>query len=180
MCLENKASERMTSADVQAYIDAQGLDATLVHDIGHTPTVSDAARALGVHTDQIVKTLLFLLKLDTDDGSELTPLLVISNGTNRVDKKAIAQKYNIGKKRVRLASPDIVLNVLGYPAGGVPPFAHKNDVAVVLDQSVIDVRERFDGVIYAGGGDDATMMKLTVDELISVTKAEIVPVSAAD
>jgi prolyl-tRNA editing enzyme YbaK/EbsC (Cys-tRNA(Pro) deacylase) len=118
----------LTTRDVQSFIDARGLGARLIRDIGHTPTVPAAAAALGVHPDQIVKTLLFLLDTGSAAGGESDPLVVISNGTNRVDKKALASRFGIGKKRVRLAPPEVVLSVLGYPAGGVPPFAHRNCV----------------------------------------------------
>ncbi len=170
-------AETLTTADVQEFIDDRGLQASLISGIGHTPTVPAAADALGVHPDQIVKTLLFMLKTDAAPSGEREPLVVISNGTNRVDKKPLAQRFSIGKRRVQLAAPEVVLEVLGYPAGGVPPFAHRNTVPVIVDQSVVDLQQTYDGVIYAGGGDDTTMMKLSVAELLEVVQPEILAVS---
>ena len=144
--------DTLTVEDVQDYIGAKGLHARLISDIGHTPTVPAAADALGVHPDQIIKTLLFLLRTDASPDGEPEPIVVISNGTHRVDKKALAQRFAIGKKRVKLAPAEVVLEVLGYPAGGVPPFAHRGNIPVIVDQSVVDLRDRFDDVIYAGGG----------------------------
>lgn len=172
-------SDTLTTRDVQAFIDAQGVRARLISDIGHTPTVPAAAEALGVHPDQIVKTLLFLLNRPTETASEPEPIIVISNGTNRVDKKALARRFDIGNKRVKLAPPDVVLSLLGYPAGGVPPFAHRNSVPTIVDQSVVDLRDRFDDRIYAGGGDDLTMMELTVTDLLRIVQPEILTVSDA-
>jgi len=47
----------------------------------------------------------------------------------------------------------------------------------LLDASVMAVAEQFAGVIYGGGGDDRTMMKLTVAELLRVVQPQILAVS---
>ena len=170
-------STSLTTRDVQNYISAHGIRAHLIRDIGHTPTVPAAAEALGVHSDQIVKTLLFLLQRPSDENTQPEPIVVISNGTNHVDKKALARRFNVGAKRVKLAPPEVVLELLGYPAGGVPPFAHRTQVFTIVDQSVADLSDRFGGRIFAGGGDDVTMMELTVTDLLAVTEPEILAVS---
>jgi prolyl-tRNA editing enzyme YbaK/EbsC (Cys-tRNA(Pro) deacylase) len=164
--------------DVQAFIEENELHARLIRDIGHTPTVPKAAEALGVHPDQIVKTLLFLVSKAGTVDDEPQPIVVISNGTSRVDKKALAAYFGVGKKRVKLAPPQVVLQILGFPAGGVPPVAHRTSVPVILDQSVIAVAERFDGLVYAGGGDDVTMMEVTVADIRRCLQPEILVVSA--
>lgn len=173
------AMNTLTTQDVQDFIDGQELSARLIRDIGHTPTVPDAAEALGVHPDQIIKTLLFLVRTDTSPAGEPEAVVVISNGTNRVDKKALAAYYGVGKKRVRLAPPDVVVDLLGYPAGGVPPFGHRTTVPVLMDSSIVELQDRFDDRIYAGGGDDVTMMELTVTELERVLSPAVVNLSEA-
>lgn len=167
----------LAAADVQAYIDRHGIAARLIDDVGHTPTVPAAAAALGVEPDQIVKTLLFLLDLRREAGAAPQPVVVISNGESRVDKRLLAQRHGVGAKRVRLAPPEIVLDVLGYAAGGVPPFGHRSEIPTIVDASLMELRERYAGRIYAGGGDDRTMMELTVDELLRVLRPEILAVS---
>lgn len=167
------STDMLTADDVQTFIQAHGLRARLIRDVGHTPTVPAAAEALGVHPDQIVKTLLFLVDTGSTASDEPEPLVVISNGTNRVDRKPIAERFGVGKKRVKLASADVVLDRLGYPAGGVPPFAHRYAVPVLLDQSVVELRDRFGDRIYAGGGDDVTMMELTVTELMQIVQPDV-------
>ena len=66
-----------------------------------------------------------------------------------------------------------MLDLLGYAAGGVPPFGHRTALPVIVDAGILNLRRRYDGVIYGGGGDDRTMMKLTVDELLRVTGGEV-------
>lgn len=164
-----------TPADLQAFIDEQGISARLVSELGETPTVLAAAAALGVESDQIIKTLLFLI--ERPGAAERAPVVVISNGEAHVDKALIAAHFGVGKKRVNLAPAPTVLDLLGYPAGGVPPFGHRTRLPVIVDAAVVALEERFGGVIYGGGGDDRTMMELTVTELLRVTTPLILAVN---
>lgn len=156
--------------DLQAYIDERGIAAELIDGLGDTPTVPAAAAALGVEAEQIIKTLLFLV--DQQDAAR-KPVVVISYGEKRVDKGLLAQHWGVSKKRVTLAPADVVLDLLGYAAGGVPPFGHRTSLPVIIDAGIPNLRQRYAGVIYGGGGDDRTMMKLTVDELLRVTGGEV-------
>lgn len=159
-----------TPDDLQAYLDEYEINARLIRDIGDTPTVLAAAQALGVESEQIIKTLLFLVRVPASEEREA--VIVISNGESRVDKRVVTERFGVGKKRVKLAPPDQVLALLGYPAGGVPPFGHSSRVPVIIDAPVFELAERHDGVIFGGGGDEKTMMRLTVGELLRVTQAE--------
>ena len=83
----------------------------------------------------------------------------------------MTRRYGVGKKRAKLAPADVVLDLLGYPAGGAPPFGHRTRVPVIIDESMLALANCHDGVIF-GGGDDKTMMRLTVSELIRVTQVD--------
>lgn len=163
----------LTPADLTHFIAENAIRARLISDIGETPTVPAAAAALGVGTERIIKTLLFLV--ETPDAPEPRPVVVISNGESRVEKRPLADRFGVGKKRVKLASPEVVLAVLGYPAGGVPPFGHRTPLPVLLDQAIADFGT--DALVYGGGGDDRSMLELTTGELLRVTKPEILPLS---
>jgi prolyl-tRNA editing enzyme YbaK/EbsC (Cys-tRNA(Pro) deacylase) len=158
-------------------IAEQGIAAQLIRDIGDTPTVPAAASALGVEADRIIKTLLFLVQLPGEGTNRSQPLLVISCGEHRVDHRSLADHMGVGKKRVKLAPPAVVLELLGYPAGGVPPFGHRTTLPVLLDEALL--RFAGDATIYGGGGDDVTMLALTVDELLRVVEPTILPLSEA-
>ena len=165
---------RYTTVDLQRFLDAHAIQAELLPDLGHTPTVPAAAQALGVEADQIVKTLLFLIEAP---GADATPVVVISHGERRVDKGLLAARFGVSKKRVTLAPAEVVLATLGYPAGGVPPFGHLTPLPVIVDASVQALAARHAGVIFGGGGDDRTMLRLTVAEVLRVTGAEVLAVS---
>lgn len=166
-----------TPNDLQAYLNARQIPAQLIGELGDTPTVPAAAAALGVESDQIVKTLLFLVEMPGEPTAPPQPVVVISHGERRVDKKRLADYWGVGAKRVKLASAELVLELIGYPAGGVPPLGHKTPLPVILDASVLAASERFGGIIYGGGGDDRTMLKVSLADLLKEIQPTIVAVS---
>ena len=87
-----------TSEDLQHFIETHDIDATILPMEGHTPTVSDAARELGVKTDQIIKSLVFM--------AAGQPLLVIGNGLSRVDRKKLAVHLGVCQKKVKFATAE--------------------------------------------------------------------------
>lgn len=141
--------------------------------VGETPTVPAAALALGVATEQIVKTLVFQI---SRSGEAAQPIVVISHGEQRVDRGKLAAHLGIAKSRINFAPTDVVLAQIGYPAGGVPPFGHRTQLAIIVDASILTLEQRYGGVIFAGGGDHQSMIELNVQELLRVTQPEIVAV----
>ncbi len=124
-----------------------------------TPTVPAAAAALGVQPAQIIKSLLFLV--------QDAPVLVIACGDSPVDRRALAGRFGVGKKQIKLADAETVLAYTGYPVGGVPPFGHRQAVPVLLDRAV----QAWD-VVFGGGGDDRTLLRIAPDALAHATGAE--------
>ena len=127
--------------------------------------------------EQIIKTLLFLIEQPGEPERFVQPVVVISNGESRVDKRPLADLYDVGKKRVKLASAETVIELLGYPAGGVPPIGHRTKLPVILDAAVLATAERTGKPFYGGGGDDRTMMEIGVKELQAVTQGLVLAVS---
>ena len=172
---------QLLPTDLEKFIAENGINARLIPCAEETPTVPDAAAALGVEPDQIIKTLLFVVQrpmpADTtgiDPAEYREHVVIISNGESRVDKHALSAHFEVGKKRVKLASAETVLTRVGFPPGGVPPFGHRTKLPVLLDESVLTQRDR---PIFGGGGDDQTMLELTVDELIRVVEPMVLAVS---
>ncbi|OQA40874.1 MAG: Cys-tRNA(Pro)/Cys-tRNA(Cys) deacylase YbaK [Chloroflexi bacterium ADurb.Bin325] len=149
----------LTPADLAAHIAASGIAAEIVPMAVETPTVPAAAAALGVQAAQIIKSLLFIVR----DA----PVLMIASGDAIVDRRVLAERHGVGKKQVKLADAETVLALTGYPVGGVPPFGHRTRVPVLLDVAI-----RGWDVIYGGGGDDRTLLRVTPDELARATAGE--------
>ena len=154
----------LTSDHLREFIDTHRVQAVILPMVGHTPTVVDAARELDVDTDQIIKTLVFRI----DDRF----LLVINNGTARVDRKKIAAAMGVGRNRVKLASPEEALDITGFIVGSMPPFGHRQKLPTLVDPAVT----RMD-LIFGGGGDIDAMLKLKPAELLRVTEGQVVAVS---
>ena len=126
-------------------------------------TVDDAARALGVDTGQIIKSLVFQV--------EGEPFLVINNGLARVDRQKLAAYIGVGRKKVKFAAPDQVADMTGFVVGSMPPFGHKSPLRTLMDPTVTQQE-----TVY-GGGDIDAMMKITTDVLIAATGAELTELS---
>ena len=154
----------MNSTDLQGFIDQSRIQATIIPLDQHTPTVGDAARALHVETDQIIKSLVFQIHGD--------PLLVINNGLARVDHKKLAAYLGVGRKKVKFADPDQVLELTGFIVGSMPPFGHKNRLRTLIDPAVTHME-----TVYGGGGDINAMMKIAIDVLLEATQAEVTELS---
>ncbi len=154
----------MDSENLQQFIDCHNIAADIIRLEKHTLTVEDAARALDVETGQIIKSLVFQIHGD--------PILVINNGLARVDRKKLAAYLGVGRKKVKFADPDQVLDMTGFIVGSMPPFGHKKQLQTLMDPAVI--RQK---TVYGGGGDINAMMKIDMDVLLEATRAEVTELS---
>jgi Cys-tRNA(Pro) deacylase len=157
-------TEFLSSEDLRHFIESNHIDATILPMNGHTATVGDAARELGVETDQIIKSLVFVA------GD--SPLLVINNGLSRVDRKKLAVLMGVGQKKVKFATAAQAQKMTGFVVGSMPPFGHRERLRTLVDPAVMALE-----AIYGGGGDIDAMMRLTPRELIKVTGAEVQAIS---
>ena len=123
-------------------------------------TSASAAEHLGCEVAQIAKSIV--LKAEN-------PILVILSGDMRVDLKKLSEV--IGEK-AKLASPEYVLEEVGFIIGGVPPMGFDKPVRILMDKSV----ERFTEV-FSSGGSRESILRISVDELKNATKCELVDVS---
>jgi prolyl-tRNA editing enzyme YbaK/EbsC (Cys-tRNA(Pro) deacylase) len=161
----------LTPADLKTFIDQNDINGEIVYLDTPTPTVETAAQAVGTDPKHIVKSVLFTI----NDQH----VLAITNGLRLIERRVIAGRYEVGRKRVKLSPPDIVLAITGYPIGTVPPFGHTNPLTVLIDPHVLEMQE-----IYAGGGAHNALIRLNPGDILRITKAEVLdlhnpPVSTA-
>jgi prolyl-tRNA editing enzyme YbaK/EbsC (Cys-tRNA(Pro) deacylase) len=154
----------LTSADLQRFIAAHAIAAEILPLAQRTSTVSEAARALGVGSVQIIKSLVFLCDAE--------PLLVITNGPARVDRRKLAMVLGVGRKRARFASAGQALEITGYVVGSMPPFGHRQRLVTLVDPAVTT-----QDLVFGGGGDVDAMLRLTPAELLRVTAAQVAGVA---
>jgi Cys-tRNA(Pro) deacylase len=135
------------------------IDAELISLGKETTTAQLAAEALGVPIDVVVKSILFQAK----NGALV---LVVAQGTGRIDTRKLTQVTGIDGWR--LAKPDVVLEVTGYPVGGTPPVGLKQKIRMIVDAKAAALREA-----YAGGGSHDVMLRIKPADIICLNAAEI-------
>lgn len=149
---------------LQQFIDENQIEAEILPMSRHTRTVTDAADALGVTEEQIIKSLVFVVNGE--------PLLVINNGTARVSYLKIAAHLGVGRKKVRFAATEQALEITGYVVGSMPPFGHRQKLRTLVDIAVTEL-----DFVYGGGGDVDAMLRLTPAELLRIAEAEVLSLS---
>jgi len=151
---------RMSVDELVAYMQAQGIQGEILHLGVPTPSVEAASLAVSATPEQIIKSILFLV----DDQ----PVLAIACGKSAIHRRPIANLYGVGKKRVKLAPPEIVLEISGYEVGAMPPFGHRQPLTTLIDPGVLKSPEA-----YAGGGAENALVRLNPQEILRVTGAKI-------
>lgn len=153
----------MTPIDrVRQALANAGLEAALVRELpADTSTAEAAALAVDAPLGSIVKSLIFL--------TEGTLLLVLVSGDQRVDVKRLRAALGLSKRQLRIAQPGEVLELTGFPVGGVPPIGHRLPVRTLIDRSL----NRFDQVWAAAGSPNA-VFPIAFDRLVSITDGEII------
>jgi len=125
-----------------------------------TRTAQDAANAIGCTVGQIVKSLLFVV-----DGQ---PVVALVSGQNRLDEKKLAALCNVSRKKVKRADAETVRQATGFAIGGVPPFGHKNQLPLYIDEDF----QQFD-IIWAAAGTPNTVFPITPADLVQATQGVI-------
>jgi len=119
-----------------------------------TKTSAEAAEALGVELGQIAKSILFRC-------GERYGLFVAAGDVKISDKKV---KHLLGGGKVKIAKPEEVENITGYPVGGVCPFDIEKSVPIFLDRSM----QRFE-VVYTSAGTPHSLLPVSPQQLPEIT-----------
>ena len=128
-------------------------------------TCDEAARALGLQTGQIAKSVVFRRRADGQ------AVLVVASGDRRVDEhKVAAQVGPIGR-----ADAAFVKLQTGFSIGGVAPVGHAQPPLLLIDRDLF----RFDAV-WAAAGHPNGVFCLSPDQLVALTGAPVADVVVAD
>lgn len=127
-----------------------------------TRTAEEAADAINCEVAQIAKSIIFRLK-ESEEA-----LLVIASGVNRINEKQIEKHVD---DRLGNADAQFVREHTGFVIGGVPPLGHKKSIKTFIDEDLF----QFDH-IWAAAGHPKAVFSLTPDELVDMTKGQVVNV----
>ena len=123
-------------------------DKIMLFDVS-SATVAEAAKAIGCKEAEIAKSLSFLI--------DEKPVLVVAAGDGKIDNGKFKAFFHTKAKMLPFES---VEPLIGHGVGGVCPFGINDGVAVYLDVSL----KRFE-TVYPACGNDASAVKLTLEEL---------------
>jgi Cys-tRNA(Pro) deacylase len=144
---------------VQAALDALGLGVQVTRFESSTATAQDAANSVGCELGQIVKTLVFLA-----DGR---PTVVLAAGDRNVDTAKLAPILGVGRKKIRMGTPEEVLQLTGYALGGVSPVGMPAHYDTLVDDSL----RRFDQV-WAAAGTGSSVFGIRLDALVAAIRGQ--------
>lgn len=131
-----------------------------------TRTADQAAKAIGCKVAQIAKSLIF------KDKIRQIPVLIIASGENQVCLKKVESQAGV---QLEKADGKYVKKETGYAIGGVPPFAHKQQILTILD---LDLK-KWDQ-IWAAAGTPNSVFALTVEDLANLTEGTWLEIKTED
>ncbi|MDQ3792800.1 MAG: YbaK/EbsC family protein [Actinomycetota bacterium] len=122
-------------------------------------SAAEAADALGVRVEQIVKSLVFR---GTRTGR---PVLVLAGGANRVDERRISDLFS---EPVGMADAAYVRAKTGFSIGGVPPVGHAEQPVTLVDEDLLEERQ-----VWAAAGHTHAVFGLEPTELVRITGGRV-------
>lgn len=133
-----------------------------VHDPRTTSYGLEAADALGVEPDRILKTLL----VDVD-GELCVGVVPV---TTQLDLKALAAA--LGGKRATMADPARAQRATGYVVGGISPLGQRRAHRTAVDETA----ELWD-TVHVSGGRRGLEIELAPADLVRLTAAVLGPIA---
>lgn len=146
---------------VAAFLRATGGEGRIEELVQDAATAEGAADAVGCTLGQIVKTLVFLC-----DGE---PVAVLVPGDRRADSAAVAQLT--GAKRAVIAKPEQVVELTGFPPGGVAPFPLPTVREVLVERAFAR-----HALVWAGAGSPQHLVRLAPHELVRLARGRLADV----
>ena len=146
--------------DLEEYMQENNIPGEVLHLEVPTPTVMSAAQAVDTQPERIVKSILFMVA-----G---LPVLAVTCGQSYVDRRVLAAVYSVGRKKVKLADPETVVRETGFEVGAMPPFGHRDPLPTWIDKRVLE-----QPYVFAGGGAENALVRLTPADIVNVTQAQV-------
>lgn len=139
------------------------LSKKIEHEIRKTDqiarTAQEAANRIECQLNQIVKSIIFSVP------SSDSLVLFLTAGGNFVDTQ---QAENLLGFTLQKADAQIIRSRTGFVIGGVPPFAHKEELSVYMDPELLN-----HPLLWAAAGTPFHVFSIKSDVLLATTKAKV-------
>ncbi len=128
---------------------------------------ANVAQALGFDERQMVKTLIF----ETDKPEHA--LIMVGANQNVVSGHL---KKVLGSRNIKMAAPEVVIEVTGYAIGSIPPFHWQPEgFRTVLDESLARLE-----ILGVGAGQWGEEIMITPHDLVNATNAIVANLTDKD
>ena len=141
-------------------IEERGIDAKHLSFDRYCCSVTEAARTVGAEPEDFVKSICMV---NGNGGA----IVAIVKGEDRASTSRVAEA--LGIERPRVASPDEILGLTGFPVGGTPGFGF--DARFLVDPRVLE-KDR----VYLGGGSERSLVRMSPRELVRANEGRVVRV----
>jgi len=141
---------------ISVFIEENDVDCELRVFEGSCHSVQEACLMTNATPEEFIKSVCFISKDDLIVG--------IVKGNNRASSKRIGKLLE--RNDVRMADADEVLLKAGFPIGGVPPIGYS--AIFFIDDRVIE-----DDMVWAGGGTDRSLIKISPNEIKRITSGKV-------
>ena len=135
------------------------ITALLHHFQSPVRTALEAQAVIGNSEIVLAKTLV----VDVADQT----ILIVLPVTKRVSEKVIASLFSLPRSKVSMCRTDRIVELTGFPPGGVPPIGHPVQMRTIIDEALVS-HDR----LFMGGGDEFSLLEITPEELIRASQAE--------
>lgn len=142
---------------LREYISDNGVDAEVISFAQSTHSVAEAAAAVGADPEDFVKSICMVTM-----GGKL--VVAIVKGEHRAATSRVGKA--LGIPRPRIANPDEILELTGYPVGGTPAFGY--EATYLMDPKVLEKEKA-----YSGGGSGNALTFMSTEEMKRVNRAQI-------
>jgi Cys-tRNA(Pro) deacylase len=149
----------MNSEDVQKFLVENSITARLHRFPSPVRTALEAQAAIGNSEIALAKTLVV-------DVADQTVLIVLPVA-KRVSEKALASLFSVPRSKVSMCRADRIVELTGFPPGGIPPIGHLVQMRTILDEALVS-HDR----LFLGGGDEYSLLEITPNELIRAARAQ--------
>ena len=120
------------------FLNQKGVDFEVVEYEHEEKGAVFASEAIGFPIERTIKTLVV-------DVGRKGYLIVLMPGDKNIDLKTLARTYSV--KRAAMADMSTAERLTGYSMGGISPFETKQDLPVVMEESLL----RFNKVAINAG-----------------------------
>ena len=145
---------------LKAIIKERGINAEHLSFNQSCHSVAEAANTVGAEPEDFVKSICMV----DQDGRAI---VAIVKGEDRASTSRVAKALSVDRPRV--ASPEEILELTGFPVGGTPGFGF--DATFLVDPRVMKKE-----TVYLGGGSEKALVKMKTSELVRANSAKVVRV----